>query len=46
MATCVPTVTCENVCFDFRVDGPNGESLRDGLIRAIVFTYPPRNESE
>lgn len=42
MCTCVPTVTCEGVCFDFRVDGPNGESLRDGLIRSVVFTYPPR----
>lgn len=43
MCTCAPTVTAEGVCFDFRVDGPNGESLRDGLIRSIVFTYPPRN---
>lgn len=42
MSTSVATVTCEAVCFDFRVDGPNGESLRDGLIRSIVFTYPPR----
>lgn len=46
MCTCVPTVTCEGVCFDFRIDGPNGESLRDGLIRSIVFTYPPRGVSE
>lgn len=46
MCTCVPTVTCEGVCFDFRVDGPNGESLRDGLIRSIVFTYPPRGGGE
>lgn len=46
MCTCVPTVTCEGVCFDFRVDGTNGESLRDGLIRSIVFTYPPRNERD
>lgn len=46
MCTCVPTVTCEGVCFDFRIDGPNGESLRDGLIRSIVFTYPPRNERD
>lgn len=46
MCTCVPTVTCEGVCFDFRVDGPNGESLRDGLIRSIVFTYPPRGERD
>lgn len=43
MCTCAPTVTAEGVCFDFRVDGPNGESLRDGLIRSIVFTYPPRS---
>lgn len=46
MCTCVPTVTCEGVCFDFRVDGSNGESLRDGLIRSIVFTYPPRGEND
>lgn len=46
MCTCVPSVTCEGVCFDFRVDGPNGESLRDGLIRSIVFTYPPRGERD
>lgn len=45
MCTCVPTVTCEGVCFDFRA-GPNGESLRDGLIRSIVFTYPPRGGGE
>lgn len=43
MCTCAPTVTAEGVCFDFRVDGPDGASLRDGLIRSIVFTYPPRN---
>lgn len=44
MCTCVPTVTCEGVLFDFRLDGPNGESVRDGLIRSIVFTFPPRGE--
>lgn len=43
MCTCAPTVTIEDVCFDFHIDGPNGESLRDGLIRSIVFTYPPGN---
>lgn len=42
MCICVPSITCEGVCFDFRIEGPNGESVRDGLIRAIVFTYPPR----
>lgn len=46
MCTCLPTVTCEGVCFDFRVDGPNGESLRDGLIRSIVWTYAPRGERD
>lgn len=46
MCTCVPTVTCEGVCFDFRVDGSNGESLRDGLIRSIVWTYTPRGERD
>lgn len=46
MCTCVPSVTCEGVCFDFRVEGSNGESLRDGLIRSIVFTYPPRGERD
>lgn len=45
MCTCVPTITCEGVCFDFRV-GSNGESVRDGLIRSIVFTYPPRNDRD
>lgn len=35
MCTCVPSVTCDNVQFTFGV----GESVRDGLIRAIVFTY-------
>lgn len=44
MCTCVPTITCEGVTFDFRVDGPNGESVRDGLIRSIVFTY--RNDRD
>lgn len=46
MCTCVPTITCEGVCFDFRLDGTNGESVRDGLIRSIVFTYSPRNERD
>lgn len=46
MCTCVPTITCEGVCFDFRLDGPNGESVRDGLIRSIVFTYSPRNDRD
>lgn len=36
MCTCVPLITCENVCFTFNVGSPN-ESVRDGLIRAIVF---------
>lgn len=38
MALCVPTITCANVCFTFGV-GSN-ESVRDGLIRAIVFKFP------
>lgn len=46
MCTCVPTITCEGVCFDFRLDGPNGESVRDGLIRSIVFTHSQRNERD
>lgn len=37
MSTCVPLITCENVCFSFNV---GNESVRDGLIRAIVFTLP------
>lgn len=37
MSTCVPSKTCENVTFNFNV-GPVNESVRDGLIRAIVFT--------
>lgn len=44
MCTCTPTITCEGVCFDFRVDGANGESVRDGLIRAIVFTFNSERE--
>lgn len=46
ISTCLPTITCEGVCFDFRVDGPNGESVRDGLIRSIVFTYPTRGDRD
>lgn len=38
MCTCAPTVTTDNVFFTFGVGSPN-ESVRDGLIRAIVFTY-------
>lgn len=45
MCTCVPTITCEGVTFDFRVDGPNGESVRDGLIRSIVFTRNDRDSN-
>lgn len=36
MCSCVPILTYENVCFTFNV-GPPNESIRDGLIRAIVF---------
>lgn len=38
MCTCVPSVTCDNVTFNYNV-GSTSESIRDGLIRAIVFTY-------
>lgn len=38
MSTCVPQKTCENVTFNFNV-GPANESVRDGLIRAIVFVF-------
>lgn len=37
MCSCVPLITCETVCFTFNV-GPANESVRDGLIRAIVFS--------
>lgn len=46
MCTCAPTAQCEGVTFDFRIDGPNGESLRDGLIRSIVFYHLPRAERD
>lgn len=39
MALCTPTVTCNNVCFSFG-EGSHNESVRDGLIRAIVFKFP------
>ncbi|XP_055389899.1 uncharacterized protein LOC129618896 [Condylostylus longicornis] len=39
MYTCYPEVTCDNVHFMFNIGAPH-ESLRDGLIRAIVFTHP------
>lgn len=42
MCTCVPLITCENVCFTFNVGSPN-ESVRDGLIRAIVFQLTRAN---
>lgn len=42
MCTCVPLISCENVCFAFNVGAVN-ESVRDGLIRAIVFTLPRDN---
>lgn len=42
MCTCVPLITCENVCFTFNVGSPN-ESVRDGLIRAIVFQLTRSN---
>lgn len=42
MCTCVPLITCETVCFAFNVGAVN-ESVRDGLIRAIVFTLPREN---
>ncbi|XP_055615744.1 uncharacterized protein LOC129761917 isoform X2 [Toxorhynchites rutilus septentrionalis] len=35
----VAKVNCDNVCFTFCV-GSQSESVRDGLIRTIVFTYP------
>lgn len=38
MSLCVPTHTCANVCFTFGVG--SHESVRDGLIRAIVFKFP------
>lgn len=34
MCTCVPSMTCEGVYFSFN----GNESVRDGLIRSIVFT--------
>lgn len=34
----VAKVNCDNVCFTFCV-GSQSESVRDGLIRTIVFTY-------
>lgn len=42
MCSCVPLITCENVFFTFNVGSPN-ESVRDGLIRAIVFQTPRAN---
>lgn len=43
MCSCAPSIQCEGVTFDFRLDGSNGESLRDGLIRSIVFHHMPDN---
>lgn len=40
MAQCVPTVSCSNVCFTFGPLCAQNESVRDGLIRAIVFKFP------
>lgn len=37
MCTCVPLINIDGVSFAFNV-GPPKESVRDGLIRAIVFT--------
>lgn len=42
MALCVPTLTCNGVTFTFNV-GAHNESVRDGLIRAIVFKFPNDN---
>ncbi|XP_036344184.1 uncharacterized protein LOC118753419 [Rhagoletis pomonella] len=39
MYTCVPDVICNKVKFMFNVGNPS-ESVRDGLIRAIVFSTP------
>ncbi|XP_055692411.1 BTB/POZ domain-containing protein 6-B-like [Lutzomyia longipalpis] len=38
MAECLPTKVCQDVTFSFGVGMPN-ESVRDGLIRAIVFAF-------
>ncbi|XP_037810329.1 uncharacterized protein LOC119602725 [Lucilia sericata] len=42
MYTSVPDVICNRVKFRFNVGDP-GESVRDGLIRAIVFSTPQDN---
>lgn len=39
MALCLPSICCNNVNFTFSV-GSSNESVRDGLIRAIVFKFP------
>lgn len=39
MCVSVPHMTCTDVFFKFGVGSLN-ESVRDGLIRAIVFTFP------
>lgn len=39
MYSCVPDVVCNRVKFMFNVGNPS-ESVRDGLIRAIVFSTP------
>lgn len=39
MCTCVPSMTCEGVYFNFN----GNESVRDGLIRSIVFTASLNN---
>ncbi|XP_067002470.1 BTB/POZ domain-containing protein 6-B [Anabrus simplex] len=38
MGTCIQRMTCDAVVFTFRV-GARCDSVRDGLIRSIVFTY-------
>ncbi|XP_015109573.1 uncharacterized protein LOC107036271 [Diachasma alloeum] len=38
MGDCVQRMTCDTVFFSFGV-GNNADSVRDGLIRSIVFTY-------
>lgn len=42
MYTSVPDVICNRVKFRFNVGDPS-ESVRDGLIRAIVFSTPQEN---
>lgn len=44
ISTCLPTTMCGNVNFTFGV-GSHSESLRDGLIRSIVFTHTREGNS-